>query len=302
MAMLAMAMTERTRLRGAKKAADAIRVAVFAVSSAIALVWLALPASAAELAILRNGFNLRHDHHLVMGETTRLFLAADDSNIMDVPTSEITGFEKDLALPVPPPAEPRATPLSSQSSSPSPSANSISPLPLDQVVYSASAAYHLDPDLVNSVIHAESGFNSHAVSPKGAQGLMQLMPGTANQLGVVNAFDPQANVTGGSRYLRELLERYNFDLVKALAAYNAGPERVEQYGGVPPFHETRAYVARVVHEYNTKKIAQEKLAKQQRMAAAGANAKNASATKTTGGTKKASSKDAGRAQAPLKPG
>ena len=103
---------------------------------------------------------------------------------------------------------------------------------------------------MNSVIHAESGFNSHAVSPKGARGLMQLMPGTANQLGVNDAFDPQSNVTGGSRYLRELLERYNFDLVKALAAYNAGPERVEQYRGVPPFRETHAYVARIVHEYN----------------------------------------------------
>ncbi len=86
---------------------------------------------------------------------------------------------------------------------------------------------------------------------------MQLMPGTANQLGVNDAFDPQANVTGGSRYLRELLERYNFDLVKALAAYNAGPQRVEQYRGVPPFRETRAYVARIVHEYNLKKTAQE---------------------------------------------
>jgi hypothetical protein len=118
------------------------------------------------------------------------------------------------------------------------------------------------PDLVNSVIHAESGFNARAVSPKGARGLMQLMPATANQLGVNDAFDPQANVTGGSRYLRELLERYNFDLVKALAAYNAGPERVEQYRGVPPFRETRAYVARIVHEYNRKKIAQEKAAKQ----------------------------------------
>jgi soluble lytic murein transglycosylase-like protein len=130
-------------------------------------------------------------------------------------------------------------------------------------VNSASAAYHLDPDLVNSVIHAESGFNSRAVSPKGARGLMQLMPGTANQLGVNDAFDPQANVTGGSRYLRELLERYNFDLVKALAAYNAGPQRVEQYRGVPPFRETRAYVARIVHEYNTKKIAQEKIARRE---------------------------------------
>jgi soluble lytic murein transglycosylase-like protein len=137
---------------------------------------------------------------------------------------------------------------------------------LHQVVDSASAVYHLDPDLVNSVIHAESGFNSHAVSPKGARGLMQLMPGTANQLGVNDAFDPRANVTGGSRYLRELLERYNFDLVKALAAYNAGPERVEQYRGVPPFRETQAYVARIVHEYNQKKIAQEKEAKQKQVA------------------------------------
>ena len=135
----------------------------------------------------------------------------------------------------------------------------------------ASAAFHLDPDLVNSVIHAESGFNLRAVSPKGALGLMQLMPATANQLGVGNAFDPEANVAGGSRYLRELLERYNFDLVKALAAYNAGPKRVEQYRGVPPFRETRAYVARVVHEYNTKKIAQEKEAKQKQAASPSAS-------------------------------
>jgi soluble lytic murein transglycosylase-like protein len=81
---------------------------------------------------------------------------------------------------------------------------------------------------------------------------MQLMPQTASQLGVQNAFNPQANVEGGTRYLRELLERYNFDLVKALAAYNAGPQRVEQYGGVPPYYETKAYVARIVRDYNKK--------------------------------------------------
>jgi soluble lytic murein transglycosylase-like protein len=137
---------------------------------------------------------------------------------------------------------------------------------LPEVIASASAAYHLDPDLVNSVIHAESGFNAHAVSPKGARGLMQLMPGTAQKLGVNNVFDPQDNVTGGSRYLRELLERYNFDLVKALAAYNAGPARVEQYNGVPPFRETRVYVAKIVHEYNKKVTAQEKAAKQKQAA------------------------------------
>ena len=134
------------------------------------------------------------------------------------------------------------------------------------MVNSASGRYRLDPDLVNSVIKAESGFNVRAVSPKGAQGLMQLMPGTASQLGLPNAFDPQANVEGGTKYLRELLERYNFDLVKALAAYNAGPQRVEEFGGVPPYYETRAYVARIVRDFNKKKAAQEK-------AAAGSTAK-----------------------------
>jgi soluble lytic murein transglycosylase-like protein len=224
---------------------------------ATALVFVARPATAADLALLRNGFSIRHEHRLVMGSTTRLYLSADDSSFTDVPTEEITGYEKDLFLPAPANSEAaHAAPESAKSAA-----------PLNEVVNSASAAYHLDPDLVNSVIHAESGFNVHAVSPKGARGLMQLMPGTANQLGVNDAFDPQANVEGGSRYLRELLERYNFDLVKALAAYNAGPERVEQYQGVPPFRETRAYVARIVHDYNTKKIAQEKEAKQKQISA-----------------------------------
>jgi soluble lytic murein transglycosylase-like protein len=133
---------------------------------------------------------------------------------------------------------------------------------LSEVINSASTRYRLDPDLVNSVIRAESGFNVRAVSRKGAQGLMQLMPQTSSQLGVGNAFDAQANVEGGTRYLRELLERYNFDLVKALAAYNAGPRRVEQFGGVPPYYETRAYVARIVRDFNRKKLAQESMATQ----------------------------------------
>jgi soluble lytic murein transglycosylase-like protein len=217
-----------------------------AIRFAVIVALLACPASAAELALLRNGFSIRHEHRLVIGDNTRLFFDGDNASFIDVPTAEIEGFEKDLTQPAvsdaaPPPA-----------------------LDLNQVVNSASAAYHLDPDLVNSVIHAESGFNSHAVSRKGAQGLMQLMPGTASRLGVANAFDPQSNVGGGSRYLRELLERYNFDLIKALAAYNAGPKRVEQYRGVPPYSETRAYVARIVREYNLKKIAQEKQAAAER--------------------------------------
>ena len=134
------------------------------------------------------------------------------------------------------------------------------PISVQDAVHDASGRYRLDPDLLNSVIRAESGFNPHAVSPKGARGLMQLMPQTASKLGVPNAFDPQANVDGGTRYLRELLERYNFDLIKALAAYNAGPERVEQYGGVPPYRETRAYVTRIVKDFNKKKLAQQKAA------------------------------------------
>ncbi len=259
---------------GRSPAVTAVRAAAF--FCGVALTLLGRPATAAELAILRNGFSIRHEHRLVMGTNTRLYLGADDSSFTDVPTEEITGYEKDLSLPpspLPAPAASHASisaPLGSAKfesakswSMKSRSAKFVPAPALNQVVNSASAAYHLDPDLVNSVIHAESGFNSHAVSPKGARGLMQLMPGTANQLGVNDAFDPQANVTGGSRYLRELLERYNFDLVKALAAYNAGPQRVEQYRGVPPFRETRAYVARIVHEYNTKKIAQEKIARKE---------------------------------------
>jgi hypothetical protein len=249
------------------------RSAVWTLAFACALVFLAHSATAAELAILRNGFSIRHEHRLVMGATTRLYLTDDESSFTDVPTEEITGYEKDLSLAVPVPVPPPAAPPAF-GTAPSESPKSAPPkpvLPLNQVVSIASAEYHLDPDLVNSVIHAESGFNAHAVSPKGARGLMQLMPGTGSKLGVSDAFDPQANVTGGSRYLRELLERYNFDLVKALAAYNAGPERVDQYRGVPPFRETRNYVARIVHEYNKKKIAQEKQEKQanQKQVAAG---------------------------------
>jgi hypothetical protein len=239
--------------------------AAMAASCAIGVVVLTSPGYAAELAILRNGFSIRHEHRLVMGATTRLYNSVDDSSFTDVPSEEITGYEQDLSIPL---TAPVSISVLSQAPASSVAASvvrkrSVPPLnqALNQVVDSASATYHLDPDLVNSVIHAESGFNSHAVSPKGARGLMQLMPGTATQLGVNDAFDPQDNVTGGSRYLRELLERYNFDLVKALAAYNAGPGRVEQYRGVPPFRETRAYVARIVHEYNAKKIAQEKAEK-----------------------------------------
>jgi soluble lytic murein transglycosylase-like protein len=213
---------------------------------------LTVPCRAADSAILRNGFSIRHERRQIIGTITRLFMDGDNSSFVDIPTAEIDHFETlpDDAAPM---AQPKNDPI--QVNLQPSKANIPQPLDLNEVVKAASGTYNLDPDLVNSVIRAESGFNVRAVSPKGAQGLMQLMPKTASQLGVQNAFDPQANVEGGTRYLRELLERYNFDLIKALAAYNAGPERVEQYGGVPPYYETKAYVARIVRDFNKKKLA-----------------------------------------------
>ena len=222
------------------------------------LAMAALPCFAGEVAVLRNGFSIRHERREIVGDKTRLYVTPDGSSFVDVPTAEIEHFEAapDLAA-----SGPRLQASGDKSgASQFPRNTPPGTLNIDDVVNSASGRYRLDPDLVNSVIKAESGFNAHALSPKGAQGLMQLMPGTASQLGVPNAFDPQANVEGGTKYLRELLERYNFDLIKALAAYNAGPQRVEQFGGVPPYYETRAYVARIVKDFNRKKAAQEKAA------------------------------------------
>ena len=224
----------------------------------------AAQSSATDVATLRNGFTIRHESRAPLGETTRLFLTADGSNFVDVPTAEIVQIEPDLNAPATSeqPAEALATtPTATSPTLPPtvpPTTVSSRPADITEAVNSASGRYRIDPDLVNSVIRAESGFKVHAVSPKGAQGLMQLMPGTASKLGVPNAFDPEANVDGGTRYLRELLERYNFDLIKALAAYNAGPHRVEQYNGVPPYLETRKYVASIVRDFNRKKIAQQR--------------------------------------------
>jgi hypothetical protein len=217
---------------------------------------VAIPCFAADSAVLRNGFSIRHEHRQIIGIITRLYTATDNSSFVDIPTAEIDHFEALAPEPAATgPGRDDAAHLLVQPTSKNPQPA----VDLNEVVKAASGTYHLDPDLVNSVIRAESGFNVRAVSPKGAQGLMQLMPQTASQLGVQNIFDPQANVDGGSRYLRELLERYNFDVIKALAAYNAGPQRVEQYGGVPPYYETKAYVARIVRDYN-KKIAAKKAA------------------------------------------
>ncbi len=191
------------------------------------------------VAALRNGFTVEFDHRKVMEDTSRLYLSATGDNYIDVPSAEIVSLSQE-ALPPAPPPPPALT------------------IDVKSAVAAASDKHLVDADLIASVIRAESNFNPTAVSPKGARGLMQLMPETAAKLGVRDSFDTQSNVDGGTRYLRELLARYHNDLAKALAAYNAGPERVEQYRGVPPYRETRAYVAGVIRDFNRKKLAARK--------------------------------------------
>jgi soluble lytic murein transglycosylase len=118
------------------------------------------------------------------------------------------------------------------------------------IINKASEKYNLAPSLLNAVIQVESNWNSRAVSKKGAKGLMQLMPTTAKKLNVGNPFNPEENIHGGARYLRSLLDKYNDDISLALAAYNAGPGKIEKFGGIPPIPETRNYVKRVLLLYN----------------------------------------------------
>ena len=121
-----------------------------------------------------------------------------------------------------------------------------SPTQFDGMINAAAAKYGIDPALLKGLVRAESNFNPRAGSPAGAQGLTQLMPGTARGLGVTNPFDPQQSIEGGAKYLAQQLKTFGGDVRKALAAYNAGPGAVQRYGGVPPYAETRAYVDRVM--------------------------------------------------------
>lgn len=115
-----------------------------------------------------------------------------------------------------------------------------------------SANQSMDPNLIEAVVQAESGFNPGAVSPAGALGLMQLMPGTADDLGVSNPLDPQQNVRGGVKYLKQMIGRFN-SLPLGLAAYNAGPGAVEKHHGIPPYAETKAYVSKIIRQYEASK-------------------------------------------------
>ena len=219
-------------------------------------------ASAAELAVLQNGFTIRHERRAIHGDLTRLYTGNSPSDFIEVPTAQIASYAPD-ETPVAPPADPVPAVISAAIAPPAiakPQPLPPKPVDVNALMRDAGTKHGLDPDFIASVVHAESDFNVHAVSPKGAQGLMQLMPKTAADLGVKNSFDPQANVEAGTKYLRSLLDQYNGDVVKALAAYNAGTHRVAQYHGLPPFRETQAYVRRIVLEYNRKKAAEKKLA------------------------------------------
>jgi soluble lytic murein transglycosylase-like protein len=125
----------------------------------------------------------------------------------------------------------------------------LDPSAYDLQIRTSCRRYGLDYNLVKAVIRAESAFDPQAISPKGAMGLMQLMPDTSKDLGVRNPFDPYQNIDGGVRYLRTLLNRFNNNVIHALAAYNAGPESVQKYGGIPPYDETQVYVQRVLDYY-----------------------------------------------------
>jgi soluble lytic murein transglycosylase-like protein len=148
--------------------------------------------------------------------------------------------------------KPHVAAYSAESAAPLEDSKKAAPLkqvpasPYQRHIIKASQTYQVEAALIKAVIMAESGYNPNAVSRKGAQGLMQLMPGTAKWLGVNDAFDPALNIDGGVRYLRRLLDRFDGDVQLALAAYNAGSRYVRKYGGVPPFKATQIYIKKVM--------------------------------------------------------
>jgi len=226
----------------------------------IALLALLTPvARGAERVTLRNGFEVRCDHHAEVEGRTRLYLSAGEDNYIEFKTGEIAGVETVADEPV------AATPKAAQGG-PS-AAPRLTPADVGEMLARAGHARNLDVDLLASLVKAESGGNARAVSRAGAQGLMQLMPKTALDLGVGDRLQPEENVRGGATYLDELLTRYHENMALALAAYNAGPAAVDKYHGIPPYRETRVYVARVIHEFNRRVAAREKLARAQAVGA-----------------------------------
>jgi len=189
-------------------------------------------ALAGESAVLASGSRLHVDRHETDGARVRLY---NGSGYIEMDAAQILEFEADPAV-----AETPAEPPAAAPAKPAPTPAELADAAADK--------YGLPRKLVRSVMAAESNFQPTAVSPKGAIGLMQLMPSTAQALGI-DPNDPAQNVDGGARYLRDLLLKYNYGLWHALAAYNAGPGAVEKYGGVPPYRETIQYINRIDRDF-----------------------------------------------------
>src|ERR1700687_5676071 len=202
----------------------------------LTLTLLVAPALRAEYVVLRSGQRLTVTGYQLLGNKYRLQM---NGGFVEIPSEEVVAIEpEEIFTPIVVPVAPGALAQNTQ---------------FGQFIRSAATRFHVDADLISSVIAAESNFNPKAVSRKNARGLMQLLPETAAKLGVQNIFDPRENIDAGTRYLSTLLQRYGNDLTLALAAYNAGPERVQQYGRVPPYAETLSYVRRVKRSYEKSK-------------------------------------------------
>jgi hypothetical protein len=228
--------------------------------SGLVLLMLAPPSAAASLVVFEDGRHLRVASYEVVGDD-RLTVGLVGGGSMTIPldiVERIVDEEYERPLPVPESApggaaadplakEKRSVRAFSETLSPSSSSGLIPPSPFSSQILEAAKKHRIDPALLAAIIRVESNFVSWAVSRKGARGLMQLMPATARRLGVKRPFDPRDNIRGGAAYLAELAERFgetNAELI--LAAYNAGENAVEEFGGVPPYRETRDYVKRVL--------------------------------------------------------
>ena len=194
-----------------------------------------VPAARADYVVLRSGQRLNVTSYELLGGMYRLQLVG---GVAEVPASDVVGIE---------PEEIFAS---------LPAARDTEKIAYAELIRSAARRYGVDQNLIVSVISVESNFNPKAVSRRNARGLMQLLPGTASRLGVRDVFDPKQNIEAGARYLRDLLLRYNNNLVLALAAYNAGPQSVQRYGRVPPYRETVNYVRRIQRDYSRRKSLQ----------------------------------------------
>ena len=191
-------------------------------------------ATAGEYAMLANGARLHVDRHEADGAKVRLYYS---SGFVELASNAVVGYEAEEYV------APAAVAMAAVVEAPARGIVAEAPNPLE-LADAAADRYGLPRVLVRSVMAAESGFEPLAISPKGAIGLMQLMPGTAQVLGA-DPHDPAQNVDAGTRYLRDLLEKYNYGLRHALAAYNAGPGAVDKYNGVPPYRETIDYISRI---------------------------------------------------------